>query len=101
VGVQVGGEQARLPADLLPELREAFAREVASRLPSLRTAADGRPGPTATRDAHTLASSAAVVGEPELSRAARELEELLLEGAQDPAPAARRLVELLEPWVAS
>jgi HPt (histidine-containing phosphotransfer) domain-containing protein len=74
----------RLPPDAVAGLREAFAGEVAQRLPRLReavTRADAPALQTALRDAHSLGSSAVVVGEPEVSRCAREAERLLLEHA--------------------
>lgn len=72
----------RLPPAALAGLREAFAVEVAERLPRLQAAvATGRPEDLtgAVRDAHSLGSSAVVVGEPDASRAARAAESLLLE----------------------
>lgn len=68
-----------LPAGLAESLRAAFAHEVAERLPRL-LAAGSTPGPDALRDAHTLASSAAVVGEPEAALAARAAERHLRAG---------------------
>ena len=68
-----------LPPEAVASLREAFAGEVASRLPRLRELLDGPPGPDALRDAHALGSSAAVMGEPEASRSARAAEALLVE----------------------
>ena len=101
MGESVGSESAaltRLPADLLSSLREAFATDVATRLPRLAAAADGRVDGDVVRDAHTLVSSAAVVGATDASRAARDLEDALLAG--DPAgEPARRLVEELQRWV--
>lgn len=70
-------------------LREAFAGELAARLPRLEALTDR---PAARRDAHTLASSAAVVGEPEISRLARAVEADL-----DGGPRAE-LVALLRAW---
>jgi HPt (histidine-containing phosphotransfer) domain-containing protein len=58
-------------------LRMAFAGEVSARLPHLRAAADLE---LARLDAHTLASSATVVGERELGALARLVEEQLAEG---------------------
>jgi HPt (histidine-containing phosphotransfer) domain-containing protein len=88
----------RLPAQAVAGLREAFAAEVAERLPRLRAAVvDGSAGATAVRDAHTLGSSAAVVGEPAACRAARAAEAALLAGA----PAREHVEELaalLEGW---
>ena len=60
-------------------LRKAFAGEVASRLPHLRVPVAALE--VARLDAHTLASSAVVVGEPELGALARQVEEQLVEGA--------------------
>lgn len=74
----------RLPPAALAGLREAFAAELAERLPRLRAAArdtataDDLPD-TAVRDAHSLGSSAAVVGEHEACRAARAAEAALLD----------------------
>lgn len=70
-----------LPEGAVTSLCEAFVEEVADRLPRLRRAAsgpsyDGLPEEVA-RDAHTLASSACVVGEPEAARLARAAEDLL------------------------
>ena len=61
---------AAVTSDLLDVLRQAFAAEVAERLPSLR----GDDPEAVRRDAHTFVTSAAVVGEPEISRLAREVE---------------------------
>jgi HPt (histidine-containing phosphotransfer) domain-containing protein len=72
----------RLPPAALEGLREAFAAEVAERLPRLRRAVDAADPAdlaTAVRDAHALGSSAAVLGEPDASRCAREAERLLLQ----------------------
>jgi HPt (histidine-containing phosphotransfer) domain-containing protein len=71
----------RLPPEALVGLRQAYARELAERLPRLRAAV--RSGQesrlrAATRDAHSLGSSAAVVGEAEASRTARAAEALLV-----------------------
>ena len=63
-----------VPAAALQGLREAFAHEASERLPHLESLEDLE---TARRDAHTLASSAWVVGEPEISRLARTVEEQL------------------------
>ena len=91
----------RLPADALAGLREAFAGEVAERLPRLRDAVasgDGAALDAALRDAHSLGSSAVIVGEAEVSRTARAAEALLLDrqaGAPDVLPALRdRVAEL-------
>jgi len=70
----------RLPAEARTALRERFADELAERLPRLR-AAVGRDDdallPSALRDAHSLGSSAAVMGLAEASRSARAVEALL------------------------
>lgn len=66
-----------VPAGALEGLRVAFAREAAERLPHLESLDDLE---TARRDAHTLASSAWVVGEPEISQLARTVEEQLPDG---------------------
>ena len=84
----------RLPPAALAGLREAFAAEVAERLPRLRAAAaSGDPDALATalRDAHSLGSSAVVVGEPEVSRSARAVEQLLLEWQAGSPPETVRL----------
>jgi HPt (histidine-containing phosphotransfer) domain-containing protein len=87
----------RLPEQAVAGLREAFAGEVAERLPRLHAAlAAGRPG-DALRDAHTLGSSAAVVGEAEVSRAARAAEAALLAGQPADAHVAA-LTALLDGW---
>lgn len=80
-----------LPPEAMESLREAFAGEVATRLPRLRQLLDGPPGPDALRDAHALGSSAVVVGEPGASRTARALEAEL--GTDDPD--ASRLIALV------
>lgn len=70
----------RLPPAALAALREAFAAELAERLPRLCDAVR-RPGADrlgdAVRDAHALGSSAAVVGERGASRHARAAEAAL------------------------
>ncbi len=89
----------RLPAAAVAGIRHAFAAEVAERLPRLRQAVsscDAALLPGAVRDAHALGSSAAVVGEPCASRAARAAEALLLDGSGPAALlAARRPVDEL------
>ena len=80
-----------LPPDAVADLLAAFAGEVAVRLP--RLLADPL-GPDALRDAHTLGSSAVVVGRPEASRAARRLEAELSSPTPD-ADRARRLLQEL------
>ena len=90
-----------LPPEALASLREAFAGEVASRLPRLQELLDGPPGPDALRDAHALGSSAVVVGEPDASRTARALEAELGSDAPDRARLAglvRELTDRLEGW---
>jgi HPt (histidine-containing phosphotransfer) domain-containing protein len=68
---------AGVPAAVLVELRASFTREVRDRLPHLEHLTDLE---TARRDAHTLASGAWVVGEPEIARLARAVESELPEG---------------------
>lgn len=90
-----------LPPEAIAGLREAFAGEVASRLPRLQALLDGPPGPDSLRDAHALGSSAVVVGEPDASRTARALEAEL--GTDDPdrerlAALVCTLTEQLEAW---
>ena len=83
----------RLPSAALAGLREAFAGELADRLPRLRAAA-ASDGTTlladAVRDAHALGSSAAVLGEPDASRAARAAESALLDALAGDADAVTR-----------
>ena len=79
----------RLPDAARAGLVEAFAGEVAERLPRLQEAvADGSAEllAAAVRDAHSLGSSAAVVGEADASRAARAVEALLLGWQAGDAP---------------
>jgi HPt (histidine-containing phosphotransfer) domain-containing protein len=80
-----------VPPAVLADLRRAFAREIASRLPHLADLSDLE---TARRDAHTIASSAWVVGEPDIARLARQVESALPDG-----PVAELLV-LLRGYVA-
>ena len=90
-----------LPPEALDGLRDAFAGEVAARLPRLRQLLDAPPGPDALRDAHALGSSAVVVGEPEASRTARALEAELGSDAPDPDRLTELVTELssqLEAW---
>ena len=92
-GVAPGGRRPRraLPPEALADLQAAFAGEVAVRLPRLLR----HPlGADALRDAHTLGSSAVVVGRPEVSRAARSLEAELGRRRPD-LDRARRLVQEL------
>ena len=78
---------AAVSADVRALLRAAFANELEERLPRLTAGTDPE---VVRRDAHTLASSAAVVGEPEIARAARAVEL--------GAPTSE-LVLLLQQWV--
>ena len=80
-----------VPPAVLADLRRAFAKEIATRLPRLTTIDDLE---TARRDAHTLASSAWVVGEPDIARLAREVESAL------PGGPVAELLELLNGYVA-
>jgi HPt (histidine-containing phosphotransfer) domain-containing protein len=65
---------SRLPPGALDGLREAFAAEVRVRLPRLVSLADLD---AARRDAHTLASSAWVVGEGQIATLSRAVEDQL------------------------
>ena len=92
-----------LPPQAVAGLRDAFAGEVAARLPRLLALLDGPPGPDALRDAHALGSSAVVVGEADASRTARALETEL--GADEPdrvrcVELVRELAARLDAWVA-
>ena len=83
----------RLPPEALAGLRETFAEEVAERLPRLRAAVDSDDDAllqSAVRDAHSLGSSAAVVGLADASRSARAAEALLV-GRPPGAPAGAEL----------
>ena len=74
----MGEDTARpsLPAGAQAALREAFAAEVTERLPRIAALTDPTcDRETARRDVHTLASSAWVVGEPQISRLARAVED--------------------------
>jgi HPt (histidine-containing phosphotransfer) domain-containing protein len=78
----MGRTPYRLPDTLTASLEQAFAGEVAERLPRLLAAAErlSEPGGAAGQvvsDAHALASSAAIVGEDFAAQAARECELLL------------------------
>ena len=72
-----------LPAELVASLDDAFASEVAVRLPRLfgaatrLTAGASDAASEILSDTHALASSAAVVGEDVAAYAARECEQLL------------------------
>ena len=97
---------AALPPAAVMSVRAAYAREVARRLPALESALcsltrGGAPVDieAAVRDAHSLASSSAVVGEATAATALRDVEGLLAEGAFDEA--GRRLdvaTFSLDPW---
>jgi HPt (histidine-containing phosphotransfer) domain-containing protein len=81
----VGSEAVRAaaPPSAGDLLRQAFASELVARVPRLaRLDGSSSPGDldVARRDAHTLASSAWVVGEAEISRLARAVEEQLPDG---------------------
>ena len=76
-------------------LRKAFAGEVAARLPHLRVPVEDLA--LARLDAHTLASSAVVVGEPALGALARQVEEQLVAG--EVTPDLEALVSALEGFV--
>ena len=89
--VVAGTVAAAVPPAVLADLREAFAHEIRSRLPHLRQVTDLE---TARRDAHTLASSAWVVGEPEIARLAREVESAL------PGGPLAELIDKLSRYVA-
>jgi hypothetical protein len=98
-------------------LRDAFAGEVAKRLPGMQSAAaevlatGAVPAArTLMSHAHTLASSAAVLGESLASRHARHCEELLYgwcqrdesvphEVAEDAAADVETVALLLAPWL--
>ena len=84
-------QRRALPPAARAGRREAFAAEVAARLPRLQELLTAPPGADALRDAHALGSSAVVVGEPDASRTARALEAELSGDAPDPA----RLTELV------
>lgn len=79
-------------------LRQAFAAEVAARLPRLEGfVATGRSGTAeeslaALRDVHTLASSAVIVGEAEIAALARAVEDDPVTGPLD------QLVGALRAW---
>lgn len=76
-----GRRSRALPAQVVADLRAAYAEEVADRLPRLlQAAAAGSGGADTVRDAHSLGSSSFVVDEPDAGRLAREVEQRLLEG---------------------
>jgi HPt (histidine-containing phosphotransfer) domain-containing protein len=102
VGPAVRRVRPPLPAAALAGLREAFADEVAARLPRLLLLLGGPAAPDAVRDAHALGSSAVVVGEADASRCARALEAEL--GADSPdrervAELVRELAARLDAWL--
>ena len=106
-----------LPERAVAALRDAFAGEVATRVPGMQSAAaevlaTGSVGAARTlmSHAHTLASSAAVLGESLASRHARHCEELLhawcSRGEDVPRPVAEEAAAdvetvslLLAPWL--
>jgi HPt (histidine-containing phosphotransfer) domain-containing protein len=95
-----------LPPEAVAALREAFADEVATRLPRLLLLLDGPPAADARadslRDAHALGSSAVVVGEPDASRTARALEAELGNDRPDAercSELVRELAARLRTWV--
>jgi HPt (histidine-containing phosphotransfer) domain-containing protein len=92
VGEETGGRSA-LP-DVQVSLRQAFAGEVAARLPRLEALRDGdaEDHDAAVRDAHTLASSAVIIGEPQIAELARAVEDDPVGGPVDD------LVEALRGW---
>jgi HPt (histidine-containing phosphotransfer) domain-containing protein len=79
-------------------LRQAFADEVAARLPRLEElrehhdAEDLASNTAALRDVHTLASSAVIVGEAEIAGLARAVEDDPVDGPVD------ALVDALQEW---
>lgn len=105
-----------LPERAVAALRDAFAGEVAKRLPGMQSAAalvlttgDHDAARTLLTHAHTLASSAAIVGESLASQHARRCEELLASCGESSVPgdvAAEAVAEvetvtlLLAPWLA-
>jgi chemotaxis protein histidine kinase CheA len=106
-----------LPERARAALREAFAGEVATRLPGMQSAAvevlatGAVPAArTLLTHAHTLASSAAVLGESLASRHARHCEELLVSWCRSDQPVPRAVAAdavadveavalLLAPWL--
>lgn len=105
-----------LPDRAVAALRDAFAGEVATRLPGMQSACVevlSTGAVDAARrlvtHAHTLASSAAILGESLASRHARHCEEVLLgclgddvvprEVAQDAAADVEAVSLLLAPWL--
>ena len=103
-GAALPGRSRVLPPEALAGLEEAFADEVSERLPRLLEILDGPPGPDALRDAHSLGSSAAVMGEPDASRTARALEAELAGDAPDLdrcRALVRELADRLGSWAAA
>lgn len=110
-GVQAPRRRPALPPDVVASLHAAFQQEVRRRVPRLRRLRRDVPGhevlAQAQRDAHTLASSAVVVGEAEAARCARALEgalgQCLLQPLAPPPPEvlaeAERLASLLDVWL--
>ncbi len=98
----VGAGGRALPEHALAGLRDAFAAEVADRLPrllALRPDAAPDEVAQALRDAHTLGSSAVVLGEPAASRVARAIEVELSSGRVGTVPErVRELAALLSAW---
>lgn len=97
---------AALPPAAVQSVRAAYAREVARRLPALESALTsltrgGAPVDieAAVRDAHSLASSSAVVGEATAATALRDVEGLLAEGCFSEAARRFDVAALsLDPW---
>ncbi len=106
-----------LPERAVAAMRDAFAGEVATRLPGMQSAAAEvlatgavSAARTLISHAHTLASSAAVLGESLASCHARHCEEVLLrcvdgdavphEVAADAAADVEAVSMLLAPWLA-
>jgi chemotaxis protein histidine kinase CheA len=101
--------QMALSDELVASLREAFCEEVVDRMPRLLAVRKAVPGRDvlnqARRDAHSLAGSAAVVGEAEAARCARAVElqvEAVLEHVPASLPAALlTCLDLLESLLTS
>ena len=110
-GAQVPRPRPALPPEVVASLRSAFEQEVRERVPRLHRLARDVPGhdvlTQAQRDAHSLASSAVVVGEAEAARGARALEGALGQCLLQPlAPLppevlaqGDRLAGLLDDWL--
>lgn len=106
-----------LPERAVAALRDAFAGEVATRVPGMQSAAAEvlstgavSAARTLITHAHTIASSAAILGEALASRTARHCEELLLRAcdgadhvpsdvAADAAADVEAVSMLLAPWL--